>query len=342
MHRSETNVTIRSARDLDGAALVQFYRDVYPERALPELWRWLYRVSASGNPLPLVMLDGERVIGHAGGIPFNALFRNRQLRAQWFVDFALRPGYRSRGLGTELTAEWMKAADVCVTFCNDASMRVFRKLGWIGSRSVEIHTVWLRPSSHARLVGMPPLVRNAANLASRAVNRVVGSFGVGELVLQPLDAAADALRRAMRDNDVSSRQEFRPLRDAEYLAWRLDQSPRRAQYRVYGYGNTTMLVSLGDGEPRRLDVLWISDATVANHAEIRGMLASLVRWAQAEGYSLMRYLPADSALAHSLRALLPVVSRPQFACWTADAKLLRQLEQAPGRWQLLDSDFEWL
>lgn len=340
---NNSGVTIRPARAVDPARVEEFYRELYPHRPLAEIWRWLYRTSRADNPLPLVMMVDGRVVGHAGGIPFAARLGTRHLTAQWFVDFALLPEFRNRGLGTELTRAWVMAADVSVTFCNDASMSVFRRLGWIGSSDTALHTLWLRPSAHARLEGAPAIVRGAVDVGWQAVQAVAGVFG-GTPELQLLDEEAiDALRAAMEAETAAPDGSARltPIRDADYVAWRIRESPRRNLYRLFRGRDLMMLLRLHDREPMRLDVLWMSGAGPATHAEIQRMLRSLARWARPNGYSSIRYLPPDAALAASLRGLLPVVSSPQGAYWTADADLLQRLGTAPPRWHLLDSDFEW-
>jgi hypothetical protein len=104
-----------------------------------------------------------------------------------------------------------------------------------------------------------------------------------------------------------------------------------------------MIVALSDRRGRAsLDVLWISNTCASGQATVRCMLASLARWAARQGCSTVRYYPRTVELSNVLRALGPVVSRPIFAYWTADAALMTRLGRAEWRWQLIDGDFEWV
>ena len=50
--------------------------------------------------------------------------------AIWFTDFVILPEFRDKGYGEILTKEWMKLCPFQITFCNNASLRIFKKLGW--------------------------------------------------------------------------------------------------------------------------------------------------------------------------------------------------------------------
>ena len=329
------SIEIRPARDVAEPALAQFYREAFPHRAHADVWRWLYRTGWENHPLPLVMLDGSRVIAHAGGIPFRARLGGQELSAQWFVDFALLHEYRRQGLGTRLTEHWASLADICVTFCNDDSWRVFQRLGWLTSAEPVLHTLWLRAGDHPRMQRMPGPARAVAGAAVSAVMGLARS-GTSSAEPRPLDPEGLASlvgHGAGGDSDAV----VTAVRDPEYLQWRIERSPARARYRIFDDDEATMLVSVGDSD--RLDVLWM---TPREGASMRGSLAALARWAAGYGYSAIRYLPESPAIASSVAALLPVVSRPRYACWSTDSSLRALLANAGCRWQLIDSDFEWI
>ena len=329
-------VEIRPAREVAEPALAQFYREAFPHRAHADAWRWLYRTEWGAHPLPLVMLDGSRVIAHAGGIPFRACIAGQEVSAQWFVDFALLPEYRRQGLGTRLTEHWASLADISVTFCNDDSWRVFQRLGWLTSPEPVLHTLWLRAGDHPRMKNMPAPARAVAGAAVSAIMGLARS-GTSSSEPRPLDQAG--LTSLMRtDADTAGEMVVTAVRDADYLQWRIERSPARARYRIFDDDEATMLVSVGDGD--RLDVLWMTP--VRQGASVRGSLAALARWAAGYGYSAVRYLPESPAMASTLAALLPVVSRPRYACWSSDPSLRALLSNASWRWQLIDSDFEWI
>lgn len=328
-------IEIRSGREVPETALAEFYRAAFPQRTHTRDWRWLYRTEWGRRALPLVMLDGARVVAHAGGIPFRASVGGREMTAQWFVDFALLPEYRRQGHGTRLTEEWASLADLAVTFCNDDSWRVFQRLGWLASPEPVLHTLWLRAGEHPRMRSIPAPARAVADVAVSAVMGLARS-GPSAGEPRPLDDEGLAALAANRGSAVGD-SIVTAARDDEYWQWRIQQSPARQRYRIFQDDDATMLMRLGDGD--RLDVLWM---TSREGASMRGSLAALSRWASSHGFSAVRYLPESPAIASAFSALLPVVSRPRFACWSANPEVRELLSKASWRWQLIDSDFEWI
>src|SRR5215470_2346153 len=115
------------------ATLLSFYKDVFSDRSCSpsENWEWLYRVGAFEDRTALVVQRDEHVIAQAGMIPFWLSVRGKKVTAAWYVDLAVRPEIQRSGFGGTLTLEWMKRNDIHVTFCNERSMGLFRKLGWV-------------------------------------------------------------------------------------------------------------------------------------------------------------------------------------------------------------------
>ena len=123
---------IRKASVARDGALRQFYEAAFPERAafLSEHWEWLYRVGRFPGIEPLVAVENERVIGHAGAIPVMVSRLGVVAPAIWFVDFKILPEFQGKGHGKALTEAWMAMCPDRITFCNERSMAVFRTLGW--------------------------------------------------------------------------------------------------------------------------------------------------------------------------------------------------------------------
>jgi GNAT superfamily N-acetyltransferase len=317
-----------------------------PDDRLQETWRWLYRVSEPNGPhggFPLIMVADDRIVAHAGGIPFTSRFAGREYRAAWYVDFAVLPEFQRRGLGVQLTQAWMAQSDLYVTFCNELSMGVFRRFGWVESFDTSFHSIWLKPFEHPRLArALPGPIGAVANQLFRPVAGLFHRcFSRGEPQLLPVDSAAIAALTE-RGPSPPDEREVTPVRDTAYFAWRLASSPDLSTYRVYRDEGVSMIVKLSQREPPSVDVLWISDTSESAFVQIRRMLASLARWALGQGFSSVRHYPTSVALSRYLRPLGPVVSRPRFAYWTKDAALIERLRHATWRWQLIDSDFEWV
>jgi len=111
--------------------LSDFYRETYHKRykSLTNNWRWWYRVGHSKFE-PLILLLDNKVIGQAGLLPVDLNILKEKVQAIYFVDFAILPKYQRKGFGKILSKEWMKICPNQITFCNDKSLKVFKKLGW--------------------------------------------------------------------------------------------------------------------------------------------------------------------------------------------------------------------
>jgi GNAT superfamily N-acetyltransferase len=331
-------VEIVPAVQVPSETLLDFYRHTLAPQQLEDRWRWRYRTELPGNPFPLVLLRDGRALGHAGGMPFQLRLGGRTYRATWFVDFAIRSDWQRRGLGSRLTRAWMAASGVSVTFCNEDSMTVFARLGWTGSLDTHLHVFWVKPFDHPRAERFGRRGRSVLNrLAAPALRRQRRQFQIASPQLDTVYTFDGGDGLDADDSDIVA-----PLRDPPYWSWRVDGSPDRDRYRIYRERGVTLLVKLRDDRRSSIDVLWTSDTRDSAAETVRGMIAGLTTWAIDHGFSCVRMYAPSPAFDRALRALLPMVARPRFAFYSADREVMGHLARGRWRWQLIDSDFEWI
>ena len=111
--------------------LSNFYKKAYHKRhkTLTSNWRWWYRIGYSEFESLILSID-NKIIGQAGLLPIDLNILGNKVPAIWFVDFAILPEFQGKGFGQILTKEWMKICPNQITFCNNQSLRVFKKFGW--------------------------------------------------------------------------------------------------------------------------------------------------------------------------------------------------------------------
>ena len=337
---------VRSVYSVPRASLLDFYRNMDPDRSCPssETWEWLYRPNFGAPCSALVVERENRVVAHAGIIPFWLSMRGRKISAGWYVDFAVLPELQRAGLGRTLTLEWMKLTDVHVTFCNERSMGLFRKLGWEESFDTRLHHFFLKPLSHPsvlrRLDGRVPVAVTAAlNTTARAVLGVwygLQSRRAGNLDFAPV---SETLLEYFQSNP---RSDIAPIRDMEYLRWRFLESPYRREYQVALSGGTPLAVlreRKDKPRSRHVEILLVKDDI--SFLALKHLIAALGVWASRRDHAYLRYYEADPLRSRQLQRALPsFVHHPRFAFFARSAELMHELKRARLRWQLADSDFE--
>jgi GNAT superfamily N-acetyltransferase len=327
---------IRKASVITDEAMSLFYTAAFPDRAdfLSKHFRWLYRYRTFPGIEALVLVDGERVVGHAGVIPQKISRLGVQATAIWFVDFSILPEYQGKGYGKDLTKAWMAMCPDRITFCNDRSIEVFRKFGWQERFDAKVLTMPLELSV--------PMARFGAwgEGAGRALN---GAW----LGLQRLrTASAPPLETIPLPQDAGRLMDFLGdpaqagtflVRDADWFRWRLLENPRRDELRLARAKGVTavfrLFTSLGR---RRAHLLHVGPGAPADRA---GMVKAFARWALEQG--------ADDAWAATSEPALLAACAPYFKrghdlrfAWHSDDVAVTAALAGPLPTQGIDSDHD--
>ena len=308
---------IRKASNVEEGALRRFYGDAFPGRAgfLSKHWRWLYRVGSFPGIEPLVLVEGERVVGHAGAIPLTMSRLGQEATAIWFVDFSILPEFQGAGLGAKLTEAWMDLCPDRVTFCNDRSIRVFRKFGW-------------RERYDAGVRSLPIF-----NGPIRAAMRVLFS-GAEKLRTSPLPRDPARLSPMLQD---SSKAPAHIVRDETWARWRLYDHPRASEHLLAELDGVQAVVRLFNSLGRRRAHL----LHVGPGAEPRrgALIAAFTRWAVEQGARSAWMATNDPVLLAAASLRLPRGFSLRFAWHSDDAAVGQALfEGLPT--QGLDSDHD--
>ena len=129
---------INKISEIKEEQLLDFYKKVYKNRYknLTNNWRWWYRAGSSSYE-SLILSTENKVIGQAGLLPIDLNILGKKTSAIWFVDFAILNEFQGKGYGKILTKEWMNICPNQITFCNNLSLRVFKKFGWKNNLSTK-------------------------------------------------------------------------------------------------------------------------------------------------------------------------------------------------------------
>lgn len=338
---NKTEVSIVSADSIDSSLLKAFYAEAYPGREvhLQENWQWINRVTFRDNKIPLVAHYRGKVIAHAGMIPTTIMLGKDTYTAAWFVDFFVLPEFQRYGLGRMLTEAWMALSDIHLTFCNEKSYGLFKRLGWKESFKTYLITNYIDPFSHPRLHCRFP---HTLQLFTRRLllpffylfYRVHGHRDLETHLSKVDEGSLDLLMNTHQRLDGVAI----PERDFEYLRWRILRSPHKGHYFIYRSNGFSALLFF-DYKSSCIDILSISNS--AEQRALREMICSLAIFALKNDVARIRFLTSEKRLAEYLaRNTVAFVRTPRFAYSSGKNSVVATLAHVAWQFDLLDSDFE--
>lgn len=342
---NKEDIIIIPAGDISTKLLLDFYQVVFPERfeSLKYNWNWLNRSDFYDNKIPLVVFYENRVIAHSGMIPFKFAFENEIYSASWFIDFKILNEFQRLGLGSKLTNEWMSFSDCSFTFCNEKSIGVFKKFGWVESFDTYMHLHFMFAFDHPGFVRRLPLfLRKFLNQVSYFFYYwiyIKFSYSKENYKVEPYtDILFDDFYSTYLNKIKLNSLDFN-FRDIEYVRWRILNSPNKQYYHIYSANDFKSIVSIQNNHGKYIDILWVSD--LSNEFEITKMIASLGIYGLQRGYAYLRFFTNNRKMSVSIKYKLKSwVSHPRFAFYSKNTSLFQKLKNVQWNFELIDSDFE--
>jgi GNAT superfamily N-acetyltransferase len=299
-------IKIKSATQVPENELIEFYSQAFENRMkfLPSIWQWLNRTDFYQNQTPLVIFSGEKVIAHAGMMPFFINLEGKKRTAAWFIDFKILEQWQRQGLGSILTEKWIEFSDCCVTFCNEKSIGVFKKIGWQENFNFFLHFNFVHFFSH------PAFVRKLPKILCKILNIIFFPFFFILYKTKAYSKKQYKLEKLTDENFAQfyeiykeKNQNFEhfttPVRDEDYVDWRILRSPNKEKYFIYICKNLRAIVLIHDNHGKYIDVLWVSDNR--NKLEISKMIATLSFLAIKEKIAYIRFLTCKKDISDYLK-----------------------------------------
>jgi len=326
------------ATDDHADAIATFYREAWGEPATPEIILAARRTAAAenvavpGEPPPIALvLEGSRVIGHLGSIPYRLWDGIAEHPAHWTKGLMVLPEYRNGPIGflvvKTLTAELSLATALVVA---PPARRLFCALGYTDLGAVPNYVRPLRPARLARRVDVAGLNAGLPRWAARGV-RAAQRLGLAGLagaaagvavdvlaaatrrVAAPLEAAAVSQPPGLDELDALWRDARRtiaagPVRDGRYLRGRFGAAQYvfvavRDRARLAGVAVLRRPRAISDPRLRGLRVATISDVVFpAERADVGlALLGGVERAARAADADAILCTTGQRALARLLR-----------------------------------------
>lgn len=343
--KENKEIELKSAFSVSENVLIEFYKQAFNDRIkhLPNCWKWLNRTGYFDNKIPLVLEKNGKVIAHAGMIPFDIILNENKYTAAWFIDFKILDEYQRQGLGEILTKEWVNYPDCCVTFCNHKSIGVFKKLGWQEAFNAYRTLNFVYMFDHPGFARILPLfIRKGLNLLIipflftlyKISAKTKQSYSISKLSDDSFFDFYELYKKQLQNDSTTS-----TIRDAEYVKWRILQSPNKERYHIYSTKDFKAVILIHNNHSIYIDILWVSDNS--NEVQIKRMIARLGLYGFKNNIVYIRMLTSKKNIADSLKMrLFTKVQYLRFAYYSKDKSIFEEMKANRFDFELIDSDFE--
>jgi len=248
------NFNIKKLSEVKHESLIEFYSKVFIERdkRLINNFKWCYR-NGYNNLEPIIIEKGNQIIGHAGLIPVEIKINGKKNLATWFTDFVILPEFRGKGYGKILTEEWMKLCPFQITFCNNESLRIFKKNGWEENLDYERIVI---PINHFKFIpiiksfNLNKIRKNFKNLFTQKIDNK-SNFREFSLLEEKIS------RLVSLDNKKNINRNVYVVRDENWFEWRLIKCPYKENIHLFEYENDILVAhSFYKNNLKRLNVIY--------------------------------------------------------------------------------------
>ena len=318
---------INKISEVETNSLSIFYKKVFFKRykSLSQNWKWWYRVGHN-NFEPLILSIDNKVVGQAGVLPVDLEIDGKKNQAIWFVDFAILPNLRGKGLGKILTKEWMKICPNQITFCNNESLKIFKKFGW--SHNLSSKRI-LKPINYFKLIPYLNrfLLREIKNNIMK--NKEIKPFKVVENF--------ELIKKIFvekKEKNVESYAEI--VRDEKWLHWRLMECPYKDDLYFFEYKNNFIITHIYlDKNIKRLNILY---QCYENKEDENDFFNIMKKWAYENNIDLLWAISGKKENEKNFSAIFN--KTVNFAAWSSDNKIFNILQKGLPGAQGIDSDID--
>ncbi len=321
--------------EVDINLLSIFYKSTFKSRhkSLTNNLNWWYRTGYN-NFEPLVLFSDNKVIGQAGLIPVDLLLNDKKIQAIWFTDFAILPEYRNQGLGSILTKEWMKICPNQITFCNDVSLKVFKKLGWKNNLS---NKRFVKPINYFKLI--PIINQLNLNFANQLVKNFLNKKFKEKIILTPFKVSQNYnIIKDSFNNKIKHSKEncLEILRDESWLKWRLLECPFKDELYFFEFKNSFAVVRIYNQKKlKRLNILYQYSTDESSKNEILNLI---LIWSINNNVDLIWAINKDKKFNNFFTSIFN--KSINFASWSENKNISDLMQKGIIDMQGIDSDVD--
>ena len=312
--------------------LSDFYKKTYYPRykSLTNNWHWWYRVGYNEFE-PLIISIDNKVIGQAAYLPTELNVLGNKVPAIWFVDYAILPEFKGKGLGKIMYKEWMKICPNQMAICSDDSLRVLKKFGWKDNAATK------RLARPINALNFLPIIKNfKLNFVNKTLRYLIKKKYNRNISINPYKISDNfkIINDSLKLKKNSTNNGFASIiRDEKWLNWRLMECPYKKDIYFFEYKNNFAIVHIFYQYVKRLNILYTYSTDKLQENEL---YVQVMNWAINNDIDLVWAINRNT----ELKNIFPTIfDKPlKFAAWSLDEKILKILQNGLLDLQGIDTD----
>jgi len=310
--------------------LSSFYMNNFKDKFLfiNKNWEWLYRVNFKKKIYPLALFVDKKMIGHSGHMPFEFLINKKKYISSWFVDFKIDPKFQNQGYGTYLVQEWKKKIQIGFAFCNNKSLRVFKKNKWNHDKNFFMFSLFINPFDYFKLGKfLPDKVKYILNNSFSIFFKRINKFKKQKIIFHTINY-----------------KNFRLINKKEnlnYFKWRILNSPNFENYKIVSLEDKKYFFLLRVNKKRNikyLEILLFSENIDSNY--FRNFVLNLHSWSYKRNYCFLKIL-LKKEVVKKINIITSIKKKLNFVFFLKNNLKKKDFEKNIPNFQLIDSDFEF-
>ena len=313
-------IHIKKISEINREKLIKFYQKSFKyEKSVINNYQWRYRTNFNEFE-PLVLMINNEICGHAGLIPFKIRIHNKQENAIWFTDFYINREHRSKGYGKLLTEKWMKICPIQMTFCNNKSLKIFKKLKWSNNNKM------IKKIEFNNYFKIIPIFRKFRHTENE-INEIND--------LKIIDLNESTLKQIIDlDEKQSSSKLISIVRDENWLRWRLLDCPYKKRIHIFKYKDFFFVTHIKLKKNLKILNIIYSSANVSK--QIKNLF---LQFSKKNNIDYLTYLSQEEKF---LDSVLPWQKKLNFAFYSNNLDILNIINENLKDTQLIDSDIDYV
>ena len=222
--------------------------------------------------------------------------------------------YRKLKLGSNIAEIWMKNPDIGVTFCNDISLKIFKKHNWT-VKNIFTLLIPLKPFNHTKLHNF--FISSLSNLLNKYFFYLFSKFNkLNETKYKNVTFKYLSKRNFNQLYNITQSNKNFPTRDQKYLEWRVLKSPFKKSYMIISIKNKKYYFLAKENNKKRVKFLEILiKPQIINLVDFKKSLLSISHWAFTQNYTYIKLL-IDKKSMKDLNIFFVLKKKLNFAFYT--------------------------